>query len=226
METYTVALALEDFLPTLFSSIGLWFIWRSISQLHVGLSWMAFIGWLAITLGGLFKAIWKLSMALSNGQLDIVMFDKGLFVWLGLGFLLMVYAWSYAQRIVEQRNPRQNVWFWPSVTCALFFAAAVATGFPNPARSTWRFIFLGLLTISNITFLGFLINRTLRLDQKLLALLFALNLIVSLILSGLARIPNQTIALQWAEQLINTIAQAGFCYGAWQLHLKGFDYGN
>jgi len=132
-------------------SIGLWFIQRSISQIHAKLGRMAFIGWIAVTLGGLFKAIWKLCMALSNGQLDIVVFDKGLFVWLGFGFLLMVYAWSYAMRVVDQRNPRQNVWLWPAISSAVFLAAAVATGFPDPARSTWRFVLLGLLTISNIT---------------------------------------------------------------------------
>jgi len=220
METYTVSLALVDFLPTLFSSIGLWFIQRSISQIHAKLGRMAFIGWIAVTLGGLFKAIWKLCMALSNGQLDIVVFDKGLFVWLGFGFLLMVYAWSYAMRVVDQRNPRQNVWLWPAISSAVFLAAAVATGFPDPARSTWRFVLLGLLTISNITLLVLLIKRALRMDRKLIALLFAVNLIISLTLSGLARIPDQTIALQWIEELINTVAQVAFCYGMWQLHSK------
>jgi hypothetical protein len=41
---------------------------------------------------------------------------------------------------------------------------------------------------------------------KLMGVLFIINLICVFILSGLARIPEQTIALQWFEESINTVS--------------------
>lgn len=213
-EDYTVALALEDFLPTIFSSIGLWLIYQMISKIDEKLGRVSFVAWLFITIGGLTKGIWKLLMALTNTQVNVVIFDKGLFVWLGIGFLLMVYAYSYSRRVVENRNPRSNVWLWPIISCVSFFAIAFATGFPNPEINTWRFVFLGVLTVSNILLLILLIQHAQRQGQTVVAVLFAFNLVISLLLSGLARIPDQTIPLQWTEQLLNTAAQGAFCYGA------------
>ena len=216
-ETYTVALALEDFLPTIFSSVGLWFIHQMIGGIDEKLGRVSLIAWLFITIGGLTKGIWKLLMAVSDTQINLVVFDKGLFVWLGTGFLLMVYAYSYSRRVVENRNPRTHVWRMPIISCGFFFAIALANGFPNPTINRWRFIFLGVLTVSNIMLLVFLIQHARRQNLPLVAWLFAFNLIISLLLSGLARIPDQTIPLQWTEQLLNTAAQGAFCYGALKL---------
>ena len=42
------------------------------------------------------------------------------------------------------------------------------------------------------------------------ALLFWLNFAVILLLPGFARLPDQTISLQWVEQSVNTVGQMGF----------------
>lgn len=217
METYTLGLALEDFLPVILSSAGFWLVSSALSRIDAQIGRMAQIGWLLITIGGVLKASWKLVMALTNGGTNIVFFDKSLFVWLAVGFVLLSYAISYGWRILYQNNPRTRIWRWPSVTIALFFVGGLATGFPDVTISTWRFIFLGMMTIANVSIAALLIAQARRQGQTLAAALLAVNIIIVFVLSGLARIPDQTIALQWTEQILNTIGQGAFLYAAWQL---------
>ena len=44
--------------------------------------------------------------------------------------------------------------------------------------------------------------------------LFVVSTVVTLLLNGLARAETQSEALQWAEQLLNTLNQAAFLLGA------------
>jgi hypothetical protein len=62
-----------------------------------------------------------------------------------------------------------------------------------------------------------LIQQARRLGLNGIALLFLANIVIVFILSGLARIPDQTIPLQWTEQILNTFAQGAFAYAAWKL---------
>ncbi|MBK9781825.1 MAG: hypothetical protein IPP55_17560 [Anaerolineales bacterium] len=50
-----------------------------------------------------------------------------------------------------------------------------------------------------------------------MAWLFLANIVIVFVLSGLARIPEQSIPLQWTEQLLNTFGQGAFAYAAWKL---------
>ena len=217
METYTLSLALEDFLPVILSSAGFWLVAGMLGRVDAQIGRMAQIGWLLITTGGILKASWKLIMALTNGATDIVFFDKSLFVWLGVGFTLLSYAISYAWRILHQRNPRSRIWLWPLVTNLLFFGGALATGFPDATINTWRFIYLGMMTIANVWIAALLIAQARRQRQSMAAGLFVVNIVIVFILSGMARIPDQTIPLQWTEQILNTLGQGAFLYAVWQL---------
>jgi CoA:oxalate CoA-transferase len=51
MEEYTLALALEDFIPVIFSSLGLYFVSRMVAQVDARLGRMVVLGWILITIG-------------------------------------------------------------------------------------------------------------------------------------------------------------------------------
>ncbi|MBX3059850.1 MAG: hypothetical protein KF770_25640 [Anaerolineae bacterium] len=216
MTEYTIALALEDFIPVIFSSIGLYFVSRMVAGVDGRLGQMATIGWLLITIGGLLKATWKLLMALSNTETNIVWMDKGMFLWMAAGFTLVAFAVWFMSETLGGRRPRR-IWLGPGVVLGLSLAAILFTGFPDFAENTWRFILLGVMTIGNVVLVVLLIQQARRLGLNLLALLFLVNIVIVFVLSGLARMPNQTIPLQWTEQLLNTVAQGAFAYAAWQL---------
>jgi hypothetical protein len=218
METYTLSLALEDFIPVILSSIGLYLISRMVAHVDRGIGRMAFIGWLLITLGGFCKATWKLNMALSDGQSNLVWLDKGLFLWLAAGFTLMTFAVWFAARMMGGGARPSRIWFGPLLVFGLCLFAILSTGFPDPQINTWRFILLGVATIANVMLVILLIRQAWRLGLRVAAVMFALNIILVFTLNGMARMPDQTIPLQWLEQMTNTIAQAAFLLAAWQVN--------
>lgn len=95
--------------------------------------------------------------------------------------------------------------------------AILATGFPDVAINTWRFILLGFMTIGNVALVILLVQQARRQQLNLVEVLLAAHILIVFILSGMARIPDQTIPLQWLEQLLNTGAQGAFAYAVWRL---------
>jgi hypothetical protein len=217
METYTLGLALEDFLPVIFSSIGLYFVSRMVKNVNPRLGQMATIGWILVTIGGFLKATWKLTMALTNSQTNIAWFDKGMFMWMSVGFTLLAFALWFVSEIRSGKRQPNRIWLGPAIVLVLSFAAILFTGFPDLTVNTWRFILLGVMTIGNVVMVILLIQQARYNNLNKMAWLFLVNIVIVFVLSGLARIPEQSIPLQWTEQLLNTFAQGAFAYAAWKL---------
>jgi hypothetical protein len=217
METYTLGLALEDFLPVIFSSIGLYFVSRMVKNVNPRLGQMATIGWILVTIGGFLKATWKLTMALTNSQTNIAWFDKGMFMWMSVGFTLLAFALWFVSEIRSGKRQPNRIWLGPAIVLGLSFAAILFTGFPDLTINTWRFILLGVMTIGNVVMVVLLIQQARYNNLNKMAWLFLVNIVIVFVLSGLARIPEQSIPLQWTEQLLNTFAQGAFAYAAWKL---------
>ncbi len=223
METYTLGLALQDYFPVIFSSLGLWAIAGLIKRIDPKLGQMALIAWLLVTIGGTMKATWIFTLAVTNGETNLVFFDKSLFVWLGIGFLFMSYAISYAWRIIDSNSPRESVWRWPLITTVLFFVIGAVLGLPNPAVDAWRFLFLGVMTVGNVAMAVLLIRQARKQNQGTVALLFTFNVLVMFILAGMAR-TEQTVVMQWMSQIFNTLAQIAFWVGGVQLARGTVEY--
>jgi hypothetical protein len=51
-----------------------------------------------------------------------------------------------------------------------------------------------------------------------MAALFIINLVGVFLLNGLARMPEQTIALQWIEESINTVSWLAFAVAAYKIY--------
>jgi len=217
METYTLGLALEDFVPVIFSSVGLYFVSRMVGNVNARLGQMATIGWILVTIGGFLKATWKLVMALTQTQTNIVWFDKGMFIWMSVGFTLLAFALWFVSEIRSGKRKPNRIWLGPAVVLGLSLVGILFTGFPDTNVNTWRFILLGVMTIGNVVMVVLLIQQARYNNLNKMAWLFLVNIVIVFILSGLARIPDQTIPLQWTEQLLNTFAQGAFAYAAWKL---------
>ena len=57
METYTLGLALGDFLPVILSSAGFGLVSGALGRIDAQIGRMAQIGWVLVTIGGTLKAI-------------------------------------------------------------------------------------------------------------------------------------------------------------------------
>jgi hypothetical protein len=209
---YTLGLAIEDYIPVILSSAGLLLLAQMINRLDKNAGKMAYLGFVLITLGGVFKATWKFTIALTGK--DIVWMDNGLFVFLGPGFALMAWALWSAQRVLAKEPVPKNVWLRPLAVIILFGVGAVSSYFVQGGR-TWVFIMLGLTTFSNLAVGILLIRQARQNGLNLVAGLFLFNLVAIFTLSGMARIDPQTIPLQWTEQIINTFSQGSFFYASW-----------
>lgn len=211
---YTIALAVEDYIPVILSSAGLLLLAQMINRLHKQAGVMAYAGFLLITLGGVFKASWKFTIALTGR--DIVWMDNSLFVLLGPGFALMAWALWSAQRTLKNEPVPNLVWLRPLAVIAIFGTGAISSYFVQGGR-TWVLIMLGLTTFSNLAVGILLIRQARQNGLNIAAALFLFNLIAVFTLSGMARIEPQTIPLQWSEQIINTFSQGAFFYASWCL---------
>lgn len=212
---YTISLALVDFIPVIFSAVGVFLIARMIAEVVLTSGSVAYLSALLIALGGLTKATWKLIIA-TTGE-DIVWLDDLLFVMLGPGFTLLAWALWNMQLALRNKPPAPKVWLRPLGVIALFGLGALSARIFQPQARYWVYILLTLTTFANLAVGVLLIRQAKRHGLTLAAGLFLFNLIAIFALSGLARVPEQTIALQWVEELLNTAAQGAFVVAAWQL---------
>lgn len=223
MTEYTIGLALEDFLPVIFSSIGLYLVSRLVGRYDGRLRRMATVGWILVTVGGLLKATWKLTMAVTQTRVDIVWMDKGMFLWMAIGFVLLAFSIWYFSEEADQAALTNRPMLFPGIILGLTVVAIFFTGFPDFTVNTWRFILLGVMTLANVFMIVLLIQIARRANKNLAAILLLVSIVITFVLSGMARIPEQTIPLQWTEQLLNTVGQGAFAIAVWTIYQTAQD---
>ncbi len=213
METeYSLALALEDYLPVIFSLIGVWFIARTIQQFDRKLGMMAFIGLALLAVGGILKATWKVLMAI-NGT-DIPFFSQALFPMIAPGFTLIATAvYSYTRQL-QAKSGLRRPWLIPLIVISLF---AIGSALIAVNGGPWRVPLIMLATIGNVALLLMLAVGAWKRKMRPLAVVFVIILLTIIGLSQMATNMPQTIPMQWFEQIVQTLAQLAFCLGTWQL---------
>ncbi len=201
-----LSLAIEDYLPVIFFATGLFFVAKFISKRHKNAGILAFCGGLLVTLGGFFKASWKLIQALGGN--DISFFNNSLFVFLSAGFICV--AWA----VWKSRNRNTiNLWSVPAFLFIILVLIAGYIGFFTESRA-WFFILLGATTIANLALLFQLIIICYKNQLRLAIGLYLINLFVIFVL---ARSADQTVTMQWIKQIITTISQLSFAVASWML---------
>lgn len=215
--TYTLELALVDFLPIIFSAIGLYFVYRMVAHTGKAQGQMAKLAAPLIVAGGLFKAIWKTIMALTQGAVDIVWMFDSLFAWMMPGFILMAWAVWLAVQSVRGKSPKAH-WWLPLIIIGLTYAVALYVAQSRPDQRTWNTVLLSVMVMGTVVTSVLLIVFAFRQKMPFMGLLFILNLIGVFALNGLARLENQTITLQWIEEGINAISWLVFAVAAWKIY--------
>ena len=204
-------LALQDFMPTLFFAVGLFFVAKMISRKNKAAGNLAYFGGVLVTLGGVFKASWKVIQAL--GGADIPFLNHSLFVLMSAGFICLAWALWKSR---ESETDALKLWSVPLVLIAVFWSIAAYFGFFTESRA-WFFVLLGATTLANLAMLFQLIFRAFQNKSWLAIALFLINLAVIFVL---ARSSDQTVTFQWIKQLINTVSQASFAVASYILLKK------
>jgi hypothetical protein len=207
---FPLSMALQNYMPVILSGIGLFLVARMVSAAHAAAGRLALAGAALIVVAGTLKASWKLVMALSRSDLPLL--SQSLFPLIAPGFTLMAWALFWSQRHAN----RPLVWWPPALVSAVALLGALALGITRADRA-WVFVLIGLSTAANVSLAGLLIRGALQRGSYLAAGLFALNLLITFALSGIAGMPNKPLEIHWTEQIISTISNAGFAWAAWTM---------
>jgi len=194
---YPLALAVEDFAPVLLTTCGVLLLRRLTGSGGVVLA-AALIG-----TGGFAKATAKLVVA--AGGPDLPWLRGMLFPLLTLGFALL---YAELRRAATGRLSRGFIIPTVALIAVCAVAAILAADTLPMLVSTTVFA-----TLTGIH----LIRLARRRGDNLSAALIAAQLLAFFVLGPLGARPDQTVALQWTEQLCNTAAQTAFLIAAYRL---------
>lgn len=190
--SYSVIMALMDYIPVLCFIIGAFFLAKIfLNEQKRSLAWMVMIGGGLIFLGGALQATWKLFMALNVGNFSWM--SQGQFIFMALGYSVMLLP-----------------------TISLIAATKVVKGATLSAMAVWKIPFLAVMTLASIGTYGILTIVSFRRRQPLAALGFIIALLGVLLMGGMAS-QEQTLTMQWIEQSINAFANLGFALGSFLL---------
>lgn len=203
-----VALALEDVLPVLLSVSGFIVLARLSTSLNTRAGAFVWAGAALIGIGGVTKPIYKSMLALTSGAVDWMVLDRMLFWLLAPGFILIGEGLRSAAR--THRGTPTHPRLWMVIVALGVVAGGAAAALYVEGSRVWFFFLLGIATLGNLWVAALLIRWASSSGDRLGAGLFAGNIVVVFGLAGAAAALEQTIPIQWGEQLAATAAQGVF----------------
>ncbi|MGI9235792.1 MAG: hypothetical protein ACR2QZ_00250 [Woeseiaceae bacterium] len=215
MENYTLGLALFDYLPVIAAGFGLYLICKYCARLGKYRSlWIVAIPVIAL-IGGTLKASWKLIYAL-NGADHRWMSDQ-LFFFLASAYVLMAVFVIRAMRANKRGDNLAHDW-WRGPLAAVVVVVGLALYLKSSGEGrTWSILLLATLSLANLVFLLTLVSHAWQRRNWIAAIIFVVNLALSYVLVGLARM-EQTAELQWIEEFLNLANNGLLAVGAWNLN--------
>lgn len=217
MQSYSVGVALFDFVPVLVSGIGLGLLARAIAFRHQALAALAWGAALLVPFGGACKASWKLIVAL-QGQ-HIGWLENMLFIAMAPGFIAMSFSLFHAGRAWRANTAATQAHYSPTrllLWLALPLLVAVAAAVLHPDSRLWFFWLLGVTSIANAALIRHAIVACRWSGLGWPRACFVYNFVATLALSGLSRLPAGE-ATAWIQEAVNISAQAALALGAWRL---------
>ena len=215
MADYSLGLALFDFLPVFVSAFGLYLLADLLSKALPDARPLLLAGFALVIAGGLSKASWKLIWVL--GQVNIAVLDALLFICMAPGMILLALhaaaAGSRWRGGAAAVHPGRN----SLLLIVPVLAGAAYLAMSQPQGRAWFFLLLSATALANIGMSLVLIRLSWGWRERLTAAIFLASILLTLSLSGLARIANESAPLQWLAEVINLFATGSFAWAVWRL---------
>lgn len=211
----TLALAIEDLAPVILSLLALWWLTQMAFRMHRPSGYLATVGLVLVVLGGLLKATAKL-VAVTGGR-EVSWMANSLFPLMAPGFICFGWAMWCGQRATCAGQAPRRVWPLPAAIIVLGGGGIVALALSGPGRA-WFMAALTLAVLATALSVILLARQCWRQRLRAVGLLFALYLLITLLLNGMARQPSETLTMEWIKQVVNTLAAAIFALAAWLLN--------
>jgi hypothetical protein len=193
-EIYSLELALIDFIPNLAFLLGAFFLVRTVLLVRgKPCSRMCMAGAFLIFAGGLLKASWKLILTLDIANIQWM--SDAQFILLAPGFLALLVTAVLLSRVQPYK------------------AGAVVL-----AMAVWKIPLLAVMTISSLGAHGILAFIAFKRKSPLTGVLFIMSVLCMLSMAGMASGKEQTVAVQWIEEGVNSIGQIMFAAACWMFY--------
>lgn len=205
-----ISLAFLDLVPVALTAAGLALLVRALGAGLTGQGggdprWLA-LGASLVVAGGAAKAIWKLIVALGGPDLPVLY--AALYPGLALGYLLLAAATIGSAPGRLTRRP----WIPVLVALTVLLPLTLAVGPAGGRLVPLAWLVTGGLA-SVVLDLG-LARRAVADGLPRAGACFAIHALAVLGLQALGRPNDQSVALQWVQEGLNTVTQAVFLVGA------------
>ncbi len=170
-------------------------------------------GGVLIVVGGFSKPVYKLILALSTGPLDVSVLGELLFWFLAPGFVILTAGLRRAVRVDRHAPPTALRLAVTIAGVSLLVAGSLAL----VGSEAWFFILLAVTTVANAWTVFVLVRWSSYRQDRRAGALFVASLVIALGLAGAAASLEQTIPVQWGEQLASTVSQGLFLWGSLRL---------
>lgn len=208
-------LALLDLVPVVLTALGLRLVARLVGEADPRAGRRAALGAALVVAGGLGKASSKVIAA--AGGPDLPVLAALLYPGLALGYVLLAGAVVAAGR--DRAGGGLRPWLPAALVLGVLLAVTVAAG-PGSGRVV-PLAWLVTGGTASLVLDGLLARRAWRAGRRGAAALLLAHLAATLALQALARPDDQTIALQWVQEILNTVTQAAFLAAATVLAAVG-----
>jgi hypothetical protein len=210
-----VALALLDFAPVFFLSLGLFFLAQLVDRLDPRCRRMALAGFFMVMIGALSRAISNLDLAISGETIPVL--SALLFVFCGPGFTLMAAALIRGRATALGRHAARDPWIVPTVISWLVLLGAFYLNASVEGDDAWKTALLGLALAGLASTSFAAASLGLRRQLHMAAGLFVLSLAGVSVVIALRTLIIQNVSIQLLGELTNVVAQAAFAFAAWRV---------
>ena len=217
-EDYSLIMGLVDLLPViLFALAGCIIIKEMFNKLRKPFAVMVCSGVTLSLTAGLFKAIWKILLALN--VCDFYPFNIMFMPTQSLGFVLMgVGLLSLLFPIKKAKEEKVNMIVWPLLI-------AILAGTPA-TQVDGNIAFIAMLVIGEAMIATSLSYLAVKNKKWLCLVLFIVSFIGLMIMGAMKPLSTKmslsVTAANWIEQSVNIVAQVSLLIGCFLLNKKGF----
>ena len=217
-EDYSLIMGLVDLLPViLFALAGCIIIKEMFNKLRKPFAVMVCSGVTLSLTAGLFKAIWKILLALN--VCDFYPFNIMFMPTQSLGFVLMgVGLLSLLFPIKKAKEEKVNMIVWPLLI-------AILAGTPA-TQVDGNIAFIAMLVIGEAMIATSLSYLAVKNKKWLCLVLFIVSFIGLMIMGAMKPLSTKmslsVTAANWIEQSVNIVAQVSLLVGCFLLNKKGF----
>jgi hypothetical protein len=215
----TIPLAIYDFVPVAVTALGLYWVWRAVAAVSSPMGPMALAGSILVVLGGASKALWKLVLAVSSGSVDPTWLSDSLFVLMAPGFVLLAAAVWAATRDARGLSARAPHTIGPVVAVATLAVSGILATL-LPGSPAWSRVLLSVMVVAVLVLNALLVAVSVRQRSTPATVLLAFNIVGTLALNAMARVPVQSVSLQWVEQTVNAASWLAFTGAAYLIYQR------